>query len=73
MTHPLNVVIRAALAEHGITSLRATEDAIGIGKDAINRRYKGETAWTLPDLEKVAAVLGIPASELVALTEDDAA
>lgn len=65
--HTLSAVIREALSERGITSLRAASDATGIKKDAIARRYRGEVAWTYPDdIEKVCAFLEIPASELVA-------
>lgn len=62
--HTLSVVIREALSEQGITTLRAAADATGIDKDAIARRYRGETNWTWPDLDKVATFLGIEVSDL---------
>lgn len=69
---PLTQVIQKALADHGVVSLRAAADATGITKDAIKRRYDGETPWTIPDLDKVADFLGVPASTLKALAEDAA-
>ena len=70
----LSAVIREALAERGITTLRAAADATGIDKDAIRRRYHGITPWTYPDdIEKVATYLELPASELVARAEGRAA
>jgi hypothetical protein len=69
----LNAVIRGALASRGIKTYRATSDAVGIGKDALGRRYRGETPWTLPDLEAVATFLELPASELKAQAERRAA
>ena len=72
--HTLSDVIREALAERGVTSLRAAADATGLDKDAIARRYRGEVAWTYPDdIEKVCAFLEIPASDLVARVEGSAA
>jgi len=72
--HTLSAVIRKALSERGINSLRAAADATGIPKDAIARRYRGTTPWTYPDdIEKVAAYLELPASELVARAERGAA
>lgn len=72
--HTLSVVIREALAERGITSLRAAAEATGLDKDAIARRYRGDTPWTYPDdIEKVATFLELPASELVARAERGAA
>lgn len=72
--HTLSAVIREALAERGITTLRAAADATSLSKDAIKRRYDGVTPWTYPDdIEKVAAFLELPASELVARVEGRAA
>jgi hypothetical protein len=72
--HTLSAVIREALAERGITTLRAAADATGLDKDAISRRYRGITPWAYPDdIEPVCAFLGITASELVARAEGRAA
>jgi hypothetical protein len=65
----LSAVIREALAERGITSLRAAADATTLGKDAIRRRYEGITPWTYPDVDKVCTFLELPASELKARAE----
>lgn len=67
--HTLNVAIRGTLAERGITTLREAADATGLDKDKIARRYRGEVAWTFPDLEKVAAAVGLTVSELTARAE----
>lgn len=69
----LNLAIRGTLAEHGISTLREAADATGLDKDKIARRYRGEVAWTFPDLEKVAAAVGLTVSELTARAERGAA
>lgn len=76
---PLSVVIRAALADRGVNSLRDAAEALRdndgrptLSKDALRRRYEGITPWTVPDVELVAAYLGITASELYARTESAA-
>ena len=71
--HTLSVVIREALSERGVTSLRAAANATGIDKDAIARRYRGDTDWTWPDLDMVTTFLGIQISELTARAEKRAA
>jgi hypothetical protein len=66
----LSAVIREALAERGVVTLRAAADATSLSKDAIKRRYDGKVAWTYPDdIAQVCKFLELPASELVARAE----
>lgn len=71
--HTLSAVIREALADRDITTLRAAAEATGLDKDAIARRYRGEVAWTWPDLDKIATFLGCEISDIATRAEERAA
>lgn len=43
--------------------------ALGVSRQAVSRRITGEVPWDLSELEKVAAVLGVPVNSFMPTPE----
>jgi transcriptional regulator with XRE-family HTH domain len=69
---PLARVVNSARESCGL-SWRQLADEAAIPKTTLNRFTRGARSLTIPELERIAAVLGLKASELQAQAEDVAA
>jgi len=62
--------IRAECAYRGITQTDLAAE-LGIAASAISARWWGRRQWQLDDIEKVAALFGMPPSELCAIRDSN--
>lgn len=61
-------VVLAAIEAAGMTQL-GVSDATGIPRATLIRRLKGQSAFTIAELEAIAEVLGIAVSQLLVSAE----
>lgn len=63
-TDPVLGEIRAHLGRQGY-SQRWLSEQIGINQGALSRRLRGERSFTVDELQRVAAALGVTAASLL--------
>lgn len=63
-TELVNGEIRSRLARKQLTQ-QALAEALRLSGASVTRRMSGETPWSLPELEDVAAYLGCGLSDLL--------
>lgn len=67
----VNANIKAELARRGKTDSLVRIET-GLSPDALRRRKRGATAWTLDEVDSIADMLGISPSILTLVERDEA-
>jgi transcriptional regulator with XRE-family HTH domain len=62
------VAVETAIAEAGQTHLGVSE-ATGIPRTTLLRRLKGQSSFAVDELERIAEVIGVPVSQILAKAE----
>lgn len=52
------------MARRGVTQAHLAHD-IGMAQQSLSRRLRGDTPFTVDELQRIAEVLGVPACELL--------